>query len=81
MINNMPATAEKPDRNDHPPEIGRIIEKIKRRGSDSLSDGERVMVVQIFRTAAMTLDKRVVEVRDAIQKAHLEFCFRLEGMR
>lgn len=78
---DMPATKDRNPNGNFSPEIGRIIEKIKRRGCDSLSDGERVMVAQIFRTAAMTADKRVVEVRDAIQKAHLEFCFRLEGMR
>jgi hypothetical protein len=78
---DMPATKDRNPNGNFPPEIGRIIEKIKRRGCDSLSDGERVMVAQIFRTAAMTVDKRVIEIRDAIQKAHLEFCFRLEGMR
>jgi hypothetical protein len=72
---------EKDPSGNFPPEIGRIIEKIKRRGSQSLTDGERIMVVQIFRTATMTGDKRLVEVRDAIQKAHLEFCFRMEGLR
>ena len=78
---DMPATKDRNPNGNFSPEIGRIIEKIKRRGCDSLSDGERVMVAQIFRTAAMTVDKRVIEVKDAIQKAHLEFCFRLEGMR
>jgi hypothetical protein len=78
---DMPVTKDRNPNGNFPPEIGRIIEKIKRRGCDSLSDGERVMVAQIFRTAAMTVDKRVIEIRDAIQKAHLEFCFRLEGMR
>lgn len=75
------ATKERDPNDNFPPEIGRIIEKIKRRGSQSLSDGERVMVVQIFRTATMTNDKRLIDVKDAIQKAHLEYCFRMEGFR
>lgn len=74
-------TKERDPNGNFPPEIGRIIERIKRRGSQSLSDGDRVMVVQIFRTAAVTGDKRLVEVRNAIQRAHLEYCFRMEGFR
>ena len=77
MINNMPATAEKPDRNDHPPEIGRIIEKIKRRGSNSLTDVERLMVVQIFRAAAMTGQKHLIAIKEDIQRAHLSYCWRM----
>jgi hypothetical protein len=77
MINNMPATAEKPDRNDHPPEIGRIIEKIKRRGSDSLTPTERMMVVEIFRAAAMTGQKHILAIKEDIQRAHLFYCWRL----
>jgi len=77
MINNMPATAEKPDRNDHPPEIGRIIEKIKRRGSNSLTDVERLMVVQIFRAAAMTSEKHLIAIKEDIQRAHLSYCWRM----
>lgn len=77
MINNMPATAEKPDRNDHPPEIGRIIEKIKRRGSDSLTPTERMMVVEIFRAAAMTGQKHLLIIKEDIQRAHLSYCWRL----
>jgi hypothetical protein len=77
MINNMPATAEKPDRNDYPPEIGRIIEKIKRRGSNSLTDVERLMVVQIFRAAAMTGQKHLLIIKEDIQRAHLSYCWRM----
>jgi hypothetical protein len=76
---NMPATKERDPSGNLPPELGRIIEKIKRRGSMSLSEGERIMIVQIFRVAALTSEKRVVDARDAIQKAHLEFCFKMEG--
>ena len=77
MINAMPATKERPGGNNYPPEIGRLIEKIKRRGSESLDDVERLMVVQIFRVSAMTKDKRIVEVREAIQKAHLTYCWKM----
>jgi hypothetical protein len=78
MINNMPATKERPDdRNNHPPEIGRIIEKIKRRGSDSLTPTERMMVVEIFRAAAMTGQKHLFAIKEDIQRAHLSYCWRL----
>jgi hypothetical protein len=78
---NVPAVKEGPDPSRFPPLIGKIIEKIKRRGSESLTDEERIMVVQIFRGAAMTSEKRLTDVKNAIQQAHLEYCFRLEGMR
>jgi hypothetical protein len=77
MINPMPATAERPRGDNFHPEFGRIIEKIKRRGSESLTDQERMMVVEIFRAAAMTREKRIVEAKEAIQKAHLSYCWRL----
>ena len=77
MFDQMPATKERPGGSNYPPEIGRIIEKIKRRGSESLTDVERLMVVQIFRVSAMTRDKRLVEVREAIQKAHLTYCWKM----
>lgn len=73
----MPATFNKPDPSSGPPELGRIIEKIKRSGSDSLNQGERMLVVEIFRRAAITGQKPYLEAKDAIQKAHLFFCWRL----
>jgi hypothetical protein len=75
----MPATLTKPDDDPskYPPELGRIIEKIKRRGSNALTEAERVMVVQIFRGAAITNDKRIQEAKHAIQKAHLYYCWRM----
>lgn len=75
----MPATLTKPDDDPskYPPEFGRIIEKIKRRGSDSLNDKERIMVVQIFRMAAMLQRKDLIEAKHVIQQAHLEYCWRM----
>lgn len=64
-----------------PPELKRIIYQIKRFGSDSLDDLQRMMVVQIFRAAAMTQEERVTFVRDKIQEAHLEYCFKLPARR
>lgn len=64
-----------------PPELKRIIYQIQRFGSDSLDDLQRMMVVQIFRAAAMTQEQRVVFVRDKIQEAHLEYCFKLPARR
>jgi hypothetical protein len=74
-------TKERDPNSNHPPEIGRIIEKIKRSGSNALNDNERMIVVQIFRTEAMNGDKRLAEIRRAIQNAHLAFCFKMEGIR
>lgn len=77
----MPATLERrPSPEDNDPrriQFGAILEKIRRGGSPALSPQERVIVVELFRAAAMTNDPRVVKLRDEISAAHLEFCFRL----
>jgi len=75
----MPATQERPndDSNRFIPQFGAIIENIKRRGSESLTDTERVMVVQIFRMAAIIQRKDLIEAKHAIQQAHLEYCWRM----
>ena len=77
MTRKMPATKERPRGDNHPPEIGRIIEKIKRRGSDSLTPTERMMVVEIFRAAAMTGQKHLLIIKEDIQRAHLSYCWRM----
>lgn len=64
-----------------PPELRRIINQIRKYGSDSLDDFQRMMVVQIFKAAAMTQEQRVVFVRDKIQEAHLEYCFNLPARK
>lgn len=73
----MPTTLDKPDPNPHPPQIGKIIEKIKRSGSDALTSMERTMVVEIFRQAAITNNKQLLMVKHDIQRAHLAYCWRL----
>ena len=70
-----------PDWGSYPPELKRLIEQIKQRGSDSLDEMQRMLVVQIFRTAAMTTEPRVVHIRNKIQEAHLEYCFRLPALK
>jgi hypothetical protein len=78
MNTDMPATAERPnngDNNDGPLMLGKILEKIKRRGSLSLSDTEKMFVTEVFRLAAMHRDPKVVKVRNEIQQAHLEYCW------
>ena len=77
MTSKMPSTKEKPRGDNHPPEIGRIIEKIRRRGSNSLTDVERLMVVEIFRAAAMTGQKHLIAIKEDIQRAHLSYCWKL----
>lgn len=62
------------DRN-HPPLIGVIIEKIKRTGHVNLTSDEKALVVSIFRACAMTNERKVREIRDDIQRAHLYFCY------
>jgi len=58
-----------------------VIRKIEQYGSDSLNYGERVFVVEVFRAAAVTDRKEVHEVKDLIQKAHLEYCLRLSSKK
>ena len=60
-----------------PPEMRRLVETIRKRGSDALDEMQRILVVQIFRMSAMTNDPRVDFVRKKIQEAHLDYCFRL----
>jgi hypothetical protein len=66
-----------PDWGSFPPEMRRLVETIRQRGSDALDEMQRILVVQIFRMAAMGVDPRVEFVRKKIQEAHLDYCFRL----
>jgi len=66
-----------PDWGSFPPEMRRLVETIRQRGGDALDEMQRLLVVQIFRTSAMTLDPRVEFVKKKIQEAHLDYCFRL----
>jgi hypothetical protein len=80
----MPATLDRRPRDDNDPrklQFGKILEKIKRRGHESLTGNERMFVVEIFRAAAMTNDPKILRLRDEISAAHLEFCFRLPTTR
>ncbi len=58
-----------------------IVRKIERLGSESLNHSERVFVVEVFRAAALTQRKEVMEVKDLIQKAHLEYCLSLTSKK
>lgn len=58
-----------------------VIRKIERQGSDSLNYSERVFVVEVFRAAALTQRPEVMEVKDLIQKAHLEYCLKLSNSK
>lgn len=58
-----------------------IVRKIERLGSESLNHSERVFVVEVFRAAALTQRKEVMEVKDLIQKAHLEYCLKLSNKK
>ena len=60
-----------------PPEMRRLVETIRQRGSDALDEMQRLLVVQIFRMSATTIDPRVDFVKKKIQEAHLDYCFRL----
>jgi len=67
----------KPDWGSFPPEMRRLVETIRQRGGDALDEMQRLLVVQIFKTSAMTRDPRVEFVKKRIQEAHLDYCFRL----
>jgi hypothetical protein len=74
----MPKLKERePDWDSFPPEMRRLVETIRQKGSDALDEMQRILVVQVFRTAAMTAEPRVNFVRQKIQEAHLDYCFRL----
>ena len=74
----MPKLKERePNWDSFPPEMRRLVETIRQRGSDALDEMQRLLVVQIFRAAAMTAEPRVNFIRQKIQEAHLDYCFRL----
>jgi hypothetical protein len=74
----MPKLKERePDWGSFPPEMRRLVETIRQKGGDALDEMQRLLVVQIFRTAAMTAEPRVNFVKQKIQEAHLDYCFRL----
>ena len=66
-----------PNWDSFPPEMRRLVETIRQNGSDRLDEMQRLLVVQIFRTSAMTHDPRVEFVKKRIQEAHLDYCFRM----
>jgi hypothetical protein len=68
---------KEPSWDSFPPEMRRLVETIRQHGSDRLDEMQRLLVVQIFRTAAMTAEPRVNFVRQKIQEAHLDYCFRM----
>ena len=63
------------------PEMRRLIEQIKQKGSDSLNEMQRMLIVEVFRAATMTTDPRVIWVKNKIQEAHLDYCFKLPAMK
>ena len=74
----MPALQERePEWDSFHPELRMLIEQIRNHGSNSLDEMQRILVSQVFRTAAVSTDKRVLFVRNKIQEAHLDYCFRL----
>ena len=66
-----------PNWDSFPPEMKKLIDTIRKHGSDELDEMQRILVVQIFRTSAMTHDPRVEFVKKRIQEAHLDYCFRM----
>jgi hypothetical protein len=78
----MPALKERePNWDSFPPEMRRLVEQIRQHGSDSLTEMQRMLIVEIFRAATMTTEPRVMWVRKKIQEAHLDYCFRLPAMK
>jgi hypothetical protein len=76
------ATRDKePNWDSFQPEMWRLVEQIRQHGSDSLTEMQRMLVVEIFRAATMTTEPRVMWVRKKIQEAHLDYCFRLPALK
>ena len=77
----MPALQDKePSWDSFPPEMRKLIEQIRKHGSNSLDEMQRILVSQVFRTAAVSTDKRILFVRNKIQEAHLDYCFKLPSI-
>ena len=66
-----------PNWDSFPPEMKELIDTIREHGSDELDEMQRILIVQIFRTAAMSNEPRINFVKNKIQEAHLDYCFRL----
>jgi hypothetical protein len=62
------------------PEMRKLIEQIRKHGTNSLNEMQKILVSQVFRTAAVSTDKRVLFIRNKIQEAHLDYCFRLPSI-
>ena len=69
-----------PEWDSFPPEMRKLIEQIRNHGTNSLNEMQKILVSQVFRTAAVSTDKRVLFVRNKIQEAHLDYCFRLPAI-
>ena len=54
-----------------------IARKLRNHGSESLNYAERVFIVEVFRAAAVSSRPEIHEVKTMIQKAHLEYCWRM----
>lgn len=54
-----------------------VVNKIEKYGSESLTDSERIFVVNIFRAAAISARPEYSEIKNRIQKAHLEYCLNM----
>ena len=76
-----PAQMERePEWDSFPPEMRKLMEQIRKHGTNSLGEMQKILVSQVFRTAAVSTDKRVLFVRNKIQEAHLDYCFRLPAI-
>lgn len=58
-----------------------IIYKIQKYGSSSLSDSEKLFIVQVFRQAALNKRPEFIELKHRIQQAHLEYCLSMGQAR
>ena len=77
----MPALQERePEWDSFSPEMRKLMEQIRKHGTNSLNEMQKILISQVFRTAAVSTDKRVLFVRNKIQEAHLDYCFRLPSI-
>lgn len=54
-----------------------VTRKIRNYGSESLNHAERLFIVEVFRAAAFSTRPEIKQVKEMIQKAHLEYCWRM----
>jgi len=55
-----------------------VIEKLEQGGHKELTYPEQLFIVEVFKAAAKTQNEELMKVVLMIQKAHLDYCYKLK---